>query len=134
MNFFILHFSIILFRWCKYFSLFLSICPESLLDLMFSLKNLILHVRVYVRVCVCVRACVCVYVYVFITLIVTWIVIIQKVIISTCTTQYPVLTKFQKFINWKYKSFLLYMMQIFTCLNFFYISSSIKMLYTLKHW
>ena len=83
-------------------------------------------------VCMCVR--VCVYVYVFITLIVTWIVVIEKVIISTRTTQYPVLTQFQKFINRKYKSFLLYMMQIITCLNFFYISSSIKMLYTLKHW
>ena len=27
----------------------------------------------------------------------------------------------------------LYMTQIFTCLKFYYISSSIKMLYTLKH-
>ena len=41
-------------------------------------------------------------------------------------------SKFQKFINWKFKKFILYMTQTFTCLKFCYMASSIKMLCTLK--
>ena len=126
MNFFILHFSIILFRWCKYFSLFLSICPEYLLDLIFSLKTWILHVRDCVRVYVFV--CVRVYVYVCIN-----VTNQNNVIIPTCSTQYRVLSKFQKFVNWKFNTFVTYTWRkFFTCLKFCYISSSIKILYTLK--
>ena len=118
MNFLILHFSIILLRWCKYFSLFLSICPEHLLDLMFLLKKLEFCMCVCVYVCLCAR----VYVYVCINATNQSNVIIDEM-----------LTKFQKFVNWKFKKFVTYTWRkFFTCLKFCYISSSIKILYTLK--
>ena len=56
---------------------------------------------VCVCVCVCVCMCVCAYVYVCINKTNQNIVIF-----ATCTTQYRVLTKFQKFINWKFKKIL----------------------------
>ena len=78
---------------------FISFSAESLLDLMFSLKNLNFS-YVCVRVCVCVhvrvrvRVCVCAYIYACIN-----VTNQNNVTIATCTTQYRVLTKFQKFIN-----------------------------------
>ena len=51
----------------------------------------------WVWVCVCVRVCAHIYV-----------TNQNSVITTTCTTQYRVLAKFQKFINWKNKMFVTY--------------------------
>ena len=63
---------------------------------MFSLKNLNLA---------CMSACVRVRAYVYVCITVTTQ---NNVIIVTCTTQYRVLTKFQKFINRQFKTFATY--------------------------
>ena len=112
MNFLILYFSIILFRNCKYISLFLSICPGSLLDLMLSLKNLdfacikfrgpvlsqLLEYLISLRdlskklqsfnLCECVRVSLSAREYVYILINMTNQ---NSVLIATCTTQYTYL-------------------------------------------
>ena len=141
MNFFILHFSIILFRQCKHFSLFLSICPKSLLDLMFSLKNLnfacafvrsfvraCVHMCVCVCVCACVRACVraCARMFMYVWM---WQI---KTILKLSHVQ-RLLTKFQKLINWRFKTFVTYTWRkVLSVWNFVAFPRPLKMLYTLK--
>ena len=128
MNFLTLHFSNFIFRWCKYFSLFPSTCPESFFNLMLSLKNLNLvcikfggpvlsELPVYliwrsfqkivkfksVYVCVCACVCVCAYKY------------DKSRQYYSCHMQNTISritlgnrAKFQKFRNWKFKNIAIY--------------------------
>ena len=113
MNFLILYFSIILFRNCKYISLFLSICSGSLLDLMLSLKNLdfacikfrgpvlsqLLEYLISLRdlskklqsfnLCECVLVSLSAREYVYVSINMTNQ---NSVLIATCTTQYTYLS------------------------------------------
>ena len=102
-----------------------------------KLKNFNLCEYLRACVCVCVSVCVCLcvraYAYVYINEINQ-----NSVWIATCTTQYTYLI-FEMWRNLKslltenFKNLsLIYIKQIFTCLKFCYISSSIKILYTLK--
>ena len=99
--------------------------------------KILICVSVCVRVCVCACACVCLCVraYAYVSINETNQ---NSVWIATCTTQYTYLI-FEMWRNLKslltenFKNLsLIYITQIFTCLKFCYISSSIKILYTLK--
>ena len=133
-----LYFSIILFRNCKYVSLFLSICPGSLLDLMLleyliSLCDLSKKLQSF-NLCECVRvslsAWVCVYTYKY----------DKSKQCFNCHMHNTIhIVTFEMWQNFKsswtekFKSLLLiYITQIFTCFKFCYNFSSIKILYTLK--
>ena len=110
-------------------------------DLSKKLQNFVMCKCVCVSVCVCLCecvctcvsmcACACTYVYINVTNQ-------NSVWIATCTTQYTYLS-FEMWRNLKslltenFKNLsLIYITQICTCLKFCYISSSIKILYTLK--
>ena len=85
--------------------------------------------------CACVCVCLCVRAYAYVSINETNQ---NSVWIATCTTQYTYLS-FEMWRNLKslltenFKNLsLIYITQICTCLKFCYISSSIKILYTLK--
>ena len=121
MNLLTLHFQSFCLDNVNIFSLFLSICPESFLDLMFSLKNLnftcikfrgpvlsqlcmyLISRSFCVGMCLCACVCVCLY------------KCDKSKQCYSCHMQNTIshinlrnITKFQKFINWKFKKFVTY--------------------------
>ena len=120
-NFLALHFSVFFLDNANIFSLFLLIYPEVFLVLIFSSKNINFCVlnfvylilrsfrkfakfkSVCVWVCVCVCVCICIYLY---KCDKTSYSCHSQNTTSRSTLQY--VTKFRKFINWKFTRFITY--------------------------
>ena len=100
-------------KWTSSSCIFQSFCLGS--------ANMLVYFSQCVSVCVCVCTRARIYVYVCMN-----VTNENNVIIATCTTQYRVLTKLQKFINWTFKKFVTYTWRKFLPVNVVYIKTVIK--------